>query len=147
MITDLTAQTTLKTSKTKFQQMNSETISKNELQILEVTRKLTESLISKNVAEMNRIVDSNFTLTHITGYVQSKSEWFAEVESESMKYYSYHEVKTSVEVDGDSATFIGQNLVDARIWGSRNTWRLQQTMQLKKRNGEWIILESVATTF
>ncbi|WP_220494904.1 nuclear transport factor 2 family protein [Lacibacter sediminis] len=115
--------------------------------VLEVARQLTELMIEKNIAAMNKIVDKNFTLTHITGYVQSKKEWFSEIETERMKYYSYKEVKTSVEIDGNKGTFVGQNILDARIWGSRNNWRLQQTMQLEKRNGKWIILKSVATTF
>jgi len=119
----------------------------NESQILEVTRQLTELMIDKNTLAINKIVDAHFTLTHITGYVQSKAEWFSEIESERMKYYSYKEVKTSVKIDGDKATFVGQNILDARIWGSRNNWRLQQRMQLEKRNGKWIILKSVATTF
>jgi hypothetical protein len=116
-------------------------------QVLDVTHQLTQLMIEKNTKELNKILDKNFTLTHITGYVQPKGEWFAEIESERMKYYSYREVKTVVEIDGDNATFVGQNILDARIWGSRNNWRLQQTMQLKKRNGKWIILKSVATTF
>jgi hypothetical protein len=118
-----------------------------ETKILEVTRLLTEYMIEKNTERMAKIVDKDFTLTHITGYVQSKKEWFAEIDSERMKYYSYQEVKTSVKIEGETATFIGQNLLDARIWGSRNTWRLQQTMTLEKRNDNWIILKSVATTF
>lgn len=117
------------------------------LQILDVTRQLTQLMIDRNTAEMNKILDAQFTLTHITGYIQPKEEWYSEIESERMKYYSFKEVKTSVIIDGDEATFISQNLLDARIWGSRNTWRLQQTMQLEKRNGNWIILKSVATTF
>jgi hypothetical protein len=119
----------------------------DELQILEVTRQLTELMIKKDTVGMSKIVDVNFTLTHITGYVQSKKEWFAEIETERMKYYSYKEVKTSVKIEGNKATFVGQNLLDARIWGSRNTWRLQQTMYLEKRNDAWVILNSVATTF
>lgn len=104
-------------------------------------------MIDRNTVAISKIVDTNFTLTHITGYVQSKAEWFSEIESERMKYYSYQEVKTTVNIDGNKAVFVGQNLLDARIWGSRNKWRLQQTMQLEKRNGKWIILQSVATTF
>ncbi|KPH15274.1 hypothetical protein AMQ68_02200 [Chryseobacterium sp. ERMR1:04] len=104
-------------------------------------------MIEKDIAGINKIVDVDFTLTHITGYVQSKKDWFTEIESEQMKYYSYTEVKTSVSITADKATFVGQNLLDARIWGTRNTWRLQQTMQLEKRNGKWIILKSVATIF
>ena len=119
----------------------------NESQVLDVTRQLTELMIERNTLAIDKIVDAHFTLTHITGYVQSKEEWFSEIESERMKYYSYKEVKTTVKIAGDKATFIGQNILDARIWGSRNNWRLQQTMQLEKRNGKWIILKSVASTF
>ncbi len=116
-------------------------------QIIDVTRQLTQLMIEMETVEINKLLDTHFTLTHITGYVQPKDEWFSEIESERMKYYAYNEVYTSVEIEGDRATFIGQNLLDARIWGTRNTWRLQQTMQLEKRNGKWIIMKSVATTF
>jgi hypothetical protein len=116
-------------------------------QVLEVTRQLTQLMIDKNTAAMNKILDAYFTLTHITGYIQSKAEWFSEIESERMKYYSFKEVKISIKIDGDKATFVGKNLLDARIWGTRNNWHLQQVMQLEKRNGKWIILKSVATTF
>ena len=104
-------------------------------------------MIVRDTAGMDSILDAHFTLTHITGYVQSKAEWFSEIASERMKYYSYKEVKTTIELTGNKATFIGQDLLDARIWGSRNNWRLQQKMQLEKCNGNWIILNSVATTF
>jgi hypothetical protein len=104
-------------------------------------------MIERNTAAMDKIVDKNFTLTHMTGYVQPKEEWFAEVEKESMKYYSAKEVNHTIKVTGSTATLMNQNMVDARIWGSRHTWPLQQIMQLEKRNGKWIILNSVASTF
>ncbi|WP_229250771.1 nuclear transport factor 2 family protein [Emticicia aquatilis] len=119
----------------------------NKSEILDVTRQLKQLMIDKNLVELNKILDSHFTLTHITGYVQSKEEWFSEIESERMKYYSYKEVKNTIKIEDDKATFVSQNLFDARIWGSRNTWRLQQIMQLEKRKDKWIILKSVATTF
>lgn len=119
----------------------------NKTQILELTRQLTQLMIERDTIQMNKILDANFTLTHITGYVQSKEEWFSEIESEQMKYYTYKEVKTSVTIDTDKAIFVGQNLLEARIWGTRNKWRLQQMMHLEKRNGKWIILKSIATTF
>ena len=127
--------------------MEMDKIGNDKSQVLEVTRQLTQLMIDKNTAAMNKILDAHFTLTHITGYVQSKVEWFSEIESERMKYYSFKEVKISIKIDGDKATFVGQNLLDARIWGTRNNWHLQQVMQLEKRNGKWIILKSVATTF
>jgi hypothetical protein len=127
--------------------METDNIEDQKKQVLEVTRKLTELMIARDTNGLNKILDADFTLTHISGYVQSKKEWFSEIESERMKYYSYKEVKITIELNGERATFVGQNLLDARIWGSRNNWRLQQAMQLEKRNGKWIILKSVATTF
>lgn len=119
----------------------------DETEILALTRQFTSLMISKNTSELNKIVDKNFTLTHITGRVQSKNDWFAEIEAESMKYYSAEEVEHSLKINGKTAEFIQKNRLDARIWGSRNTWRLQQTMTLEKRDGKWIILKSVARTF
>lgn len=134
-------------SKSNKETMQDETIKNDELEILDITRQLTQLMIEKNTEAIDKIVDTDFTLTHITGYVQSKAEWFSEIESERMKYYSYEEIKTTVKIDGSKASFIGRNLLDARIWGTRNNWRLQQTMELEKRNGKWMILKSVATTF
>lgn len=127
--------------------MQEEKNNNDELKIINLTRHLTQSMINKNIEAIDDIVDPDFTLTHITGYVQSRKDWFEEIFSERMKYYSYQEIKTEIQLDSDKAVFIGQNLLDARIWGSRNNWRLQQIMHLEKQNDKWIILKSVATTF
>lgn len=124
-----------------------ENITNDEAAVLATVRQLAELMIARDTAAMNNILDKNYTLTHMTGYVQPKAEWFDEVQKESMKYYSAKEVSFSVKMKGDKADVIVQNMVDARIWGSRNTWRLQQKMQLEKRNAKWIILKSVASTF
>lgn len=142
--------TTTACSQTKLKPhstMDTDQIEINKAQVLAVTHQLTQLMIDRDTKELSKILDTHFTLTHITGYVQFREEWFSEIVSERMKYYSYKEVKTSVEINGNKATFVGQNILDARIWGSRNNWRLQQTMQLENRNGKWIILRSVATTF
>ncbi|MFY7828419.1 MAG: nuclear transport factor 2 family protein [Flectobacillus sp.] len=117
------------------------------LAVMAVVRQLAQLMIARDTVAMNKILDKNYTLTHMTGYVQSKSEWFDEVARESMKYYSAKEVNHTIKVNGNTAEVVTQDLVDARIWGGRHTWRLQQKMILEKRNGAWIILSSVASTF
>ncbi|WP_394773177.1 nuclear transport factor 2 family protein [Flavobacterium sp.] len=127
--------------------METDKMNSNELEVFAITRQLTNLMIDRNIFELNKILDPHFTLTHITGYVQSKAEWLSEIESERMKYYGYEELKTSVKMEGNKGTFVGQNILDARIYGTRNKWRLQQKIQFEKRNEKWIILQSVATTF
>ena len=124
-----------------------DTLITDEAQVLAVVRQLADLMIKRDTVAMNDILDKDYTLTHMTGYVQPKAEWFNEVMKESMKYYSAKEVHHSVTLNGNNASVTMQNLVDARIWGSRNTWRLQQVMTFEKRNGTWIIMKSVASTF
>lgn len=118
-----------------------------EAQIMSTVRQLADLMIKRDTEAMNEILDENYTLTLMTGYVQSGSEWYVEVEKKSMKYYAAKEVNCTVTIKENNADVTVQNLVDARIWGSRNTWRLQQKIQLEKQNGKWVILKSVASIF
>lgn len=122
-------------------------MSQDEKQVIALTDKLTELMIARDIEAVDKILDKDYTLTHMTGRVQSKAEWFKEVEVESMKYYSAQKLKKSVKITGNKAEVFEQNKVDARIWGSRNVWNLQQIYTLEKRNGNWIILKSVASSF
>lgn len=133
-------------SQNKFTKMV-ENVKNDESSVLSIVRQLIKCMIEKDTVTMSNILDKNFTLTHITGYIQPKEEWFSEIQKESMKYYSANEVNHKVDIKSTKATVVIQDLLDARIWGSRNVWRLQQTIQLEKRNEHWIIIRSVATTF
>jgi hypothetical protein len=39
----------------------------------------------------------------------------------------------------------GKNVVDATIWGSRETWGLQLTNTYQCRDGDWIAVKTVST--
>jgi hypothetical protein len=58
--------------------------SSEEKEVLAVTRQLAQLMIERDTAAMNSILDEHYTLTHMTGYVQPKAEWFNEVIMESM---------------------------------------------------------------
>lgn len=116
-------------------------------EVIDTAYRLTDLMIDRNIEAIDSLLDDKFTLTHITGYVQPKGEWLREIEQESMKYYSYEIVSEKVEISGNKAIFIGQNILDARIWGTRNRWRLQQKVTMEKRNGKWVIINSVASIF
>ncbi|MEJ7647095.1 MAG: nuclear transport factor 2 family protein [Chryseolinea sp.] len=118
-----------------------------ENQIIAVIDSVIEYMIERNLDGLRSILDKDFTLTHITGYVQTRKEWFSEIETEGMKYYAAKKIKHDINISGDEAVSTFHHLLDARIWGSRNTWRLQQKMKLEKRNNHWIVVNSIASTF
>lgn len=64
-----------------------------------------------------------------------------------MRYHAAKENSVSVEVKGQTAMVIGRSVVTATIYGARGTWKLQLTTNYVRRDGKWIALSTVATTF
>lgn len=120
----------------------------DEQQIIELYRAVNQAMVAKDIDKLDRILADDMHLIHMTGYDQSKNEWFAQIRSEQMRYFSAKEENIKdIRIDGDKASFIGQSRVDARIYGSRYTWRLQIKNYFEKRNGEWIIVRQEASTY
>ena len=116
-------------------------------QVLEAYRAMYRGMLERDTQLLDGLLDDEYTLTHLTGYVQPKKEWLEQIESGEMQYYSSQERDQSVDVIGDTSVLVGKNVVDATIWGSRGTWNLQLTTTYERRDGEWIALKTVASTF
>lgn len=109
-------------------------------------RALCAAMVDADTAALDVLLAEGYTLTHMNGYVQSRSEWLEEVDRGSMSYHSMKDV--DVEVDADGSVLTARTLTDATIWGSRNTWRLQlRTHYLPDGADEWIASRTVASTW
>lgn len=112
-------------------------------------RQVNQAMVVKDRNTLENLLVPDTFLVHMTGYVQSVSEWLDQIDSEEMKYYSWQEsMIKDVHIEGNHASLIGQSRVKARIWGSGPTiWNLQMTVFFEKINGEWKIIRQVASTF
>lgn len=117
--------------------------------IVQLYRDENTAMVEKNLNRLNDILDPSMNLTHMTGYVQPKLEWIDQIQNEEMQYLSSKEDNIKdIEIDGSKASLAGQNRVQAKIWGSGvNTWPLQMKMYYEKKNGKWIIVKQVASTY
>lgn len=116
-------------------------------EIEEIYKKFYEYKINKNIKDLNEILDSNFTLTHMTGYKQNKDEWFSQIKDEQMKYYGYTIDNIDITLNKNTGQLIGRSKTDARIYGSRNKWNLQLIMRIKKIDDKWIISEAITSSY
>lgn len=121
--------------------------SNGEAQVIELYRAMYRGMLERDTALLDDLLGDEYTLTHMTGYLQAKKEWLEQIDSGEMQYHSSQEHGTSVEVTGDTAVLVGRSTVDATIWGSRGTWNLQLTTTYERRDGEWIALKTGATTY
>jgi hypothetical protein len=92
-------------------------------------------------------LDDQYSLTHITGTRQPKRDWLAAIDSGQMRYHSAQEKSVTIDVTGDTAVLVGRSVVAATIYGADGTWNLQLTTNYARKDGKWIALRTLATTF
>ncbi|MGP4117694.1 nuclear transport factor 2 family protein [Levilactobacillus zymae] len=117
--------------------------------IIQLYRDENTAMVQKNIGRLNEILADGMTLTHMTGYVQPKFEWIDQIQNDEMQYLaSQEEAIQDVHIDGNQASLVGQNRVQAKIWGGgEHTWPLQMRMTYHKQAGKWRITSQVASTY
>lgn len=108
---------------------------------------LCAAMVRADTGALDDLLDEDFTLTHMTGYVQPRQEWLTAVESGEMRYHSIDDVDVRVEPDLHSggATLTARTRTLATIWGSRSTWNLRLHIRYAQRDGRWVAREIVAS--
>lgn len=117
--------------------------------IVQLYRDENKAMVNKNLNKLNEILADDMHLTHMTGYVQPKFEWIDQIQNDEMQYLSSKEdAIKAIQINGNQASLIGQNRVQAKIWGGgANTWSLQMQVFYKKQAGKWLITDQVASTY
>ncbi|MEU5598431.1 nuclear transport factor 2 family protein [Streptomyces sp. NPDC020298] len=115
--------------------------------ILQAHHAYLDAMVEADTPSLDDLLDDGFTLTHMTGYVQPKAEWLAEMKAGQFVYHSIDEVDTALDLDGGTARLTVRTMTDAKVYGSRANWRLLLTTDYGHRGDTWIPLRTVATTW
>ena len=113
----------------------------------ELHNALFEAMVAGGVPALDAILADGFTLTHMTGYVQSKSEWLDAIETGQMQYHRMETVEATFSTEGTVPALTARTLTDATIWGSRAIWRLALRSWFEPRGDGWVIARTVASTW
>ena len=74
----------------------------------------------------------------MSGRQQTREEYFADIESGSLRYFTIGIDHPIVEVDGNTASITYTSVLNANAYGVRGTFRMSGTHWFEKQNGEWI---------
>ena len=111
-------------------------------------KKMYEGMIAKDEKILDEVLDDSFVLVHMTGMRQSKDAFIKAVMNGTLNYFSAEHEHMPIEISGDTAVLTGQSYAAAAVFGGgRSNWHLQQKCSLKKVNGDWKIIQSVASTY
>ena len=106
-----------------------------------------EAMVLGDTNELDGLLDDDFTLTHMTGYVQSKVDWLADIDADRMHYDEVDNVDIVVTFEDDTPVLTARSITEATIWGTHSSWRLQLRVYYLERDGRWIAARTVASTW
>jgi hypothetical protein len=117
--------------------------------ILEILRAYHAAMVEAQVDRLRQLLDSGFTLGHITGYVQPKNEWFGLIRSGEFDYHQIDvdQATLTVRASGNTALVEGKGIFDATISGMHAPWRLKFSVAFNRCGAAWRIASARYTAF
>ena len=109
-----------------------------EERVLKAYQAFQQAMIDKDIDLLYTLVTPDKTFKHMSGHVQSKEEFFNEIEDGTLNYYKSVVHDPRVVVDGDFARLVGKTTLTAKVYGMKGTWTLNTDASFVKINGEWI---------
>lgn len=118
------------------------TFNEEELAVLYQQARYSQAMTEGDTATMREITSPDKTFTHMSGRTQSRDEYFADIESGRLRYFSIGIEEPVVNVDGNLASISYTSVLNANAYGARGTYRINGTHWFEKRGGEWISINN-----
>ncbi|MFH9662616.1 nuclear transport factor 2 family protein [Streptomyces sp. NPDC017248] len=114
----------------------------------EAHRAYLDAMTEGDTTTLDGLLAQDFTLTHMTGYVQAKAEWLAQIRQGRFVYHSIEVKDTTFDIDDDgTARLTARTLTDATVYGTRANWRLRLATDYARHDDVWVAQRTVATTW
>ena len=109
-----------------------------QLAVLYQQARYCQAMTDADTDTLREIVAEDTVFTHMSGRQQTREEYFADIESGALRYFTIGIDRPTVEVDDDTASITYTSVLNANAYGARGTFRMSGTHWFEKRNGEWI---------
>lgn len=110
----------------------------DQLAVLYQQARYCQAMTDADTDTLREIVSSDAVFTHMSGRQQTREEYFADIESGALRYFTIGIDRPIVEVDGDAASIAYTSVLNANAYGARGTFRMGGTHWFEKRDGAWI---------
>ena len=107
-------------------------------EVLAVYQAIQQAMIDKDIETLDSLYQDGTTFTHMSGKVQTKAEFFAEIADGTLNYFAYDIHDPQITVDGDEATLTASVTLTAKVYGTSGSWTLPVNAHFTRINGQWI---------
>ncbi|MEU9639542.1 nuclear transport factor 2 family protein [Streptomyces tendae] len=114
----------------------------------DVHRAYLDGMREGDTEALDGLLARDFTLTHMTGYVQPKAEWLAQMREGRFIYHSITEEDVAWDSEADGTVRLTvKTVTDATVYGTRADWRLRLSTDYARHDEVWTPQRTVATTW
>lgn len=112
-------------------------LSEEQLSVLYQQARYCQAMTEMDTDTMGEIVSEEMIFTHMSGRRQSREEYFADVKSGSLRYFTIGIENPVVKAEGDLASVQFTSVLNADAYGARGTYRITGTHWYQRKNGVW----------
>lgn len=118
--------------------LNPTTLTVEEQAVLYQQARYCQAITEADTDTLRELVSEDAIFTHMSGHQQTREEYFADIESGGLQYFSIGIENPTVVVEGDNATVAFTSVLNADAYGARGTYRIAGTHYWELRDGAWI---------
>lgn len=98
-----------------------------------------QAMTDADTDTLRELVPENATFTHMSGRQQTREEYFADIESGALRYFTIGIEDPMVTVEDSRATVTFTSVLNANAYGARGTYRMPGTHHWALRDGVWLV--------
>ena len=114
--------------------------------VLAAYNTIQQAMVDADITTLRRVIKDDKTFTHMSGKVQTKEEYLADIESGALDYQSYKIENPTVTIDGNYAKLTARTTLTANAYGAQGSWPFNITAWFENIGGEWIYCNEPLTT-
>ena len=108
-------------------------------EVLERFKEFQQAMIDKDESALNNIMDESYTLTHMSGKIQTKQEYIIDIIGGVLNYYHSTIKEPKIIVNDIYARLTADVELDAKVYGIKGRWTLNTNITMKKIDGKWYL--------
>ena len=105
--------------------VNKENLNQDQEEVLERFIEFQYAMIEKDLEKLNGLLKDNYTLRHMSGKTQTKTEYIDEIMDGTLNYYKSIINNPIIMIkEKDKALLKADVTLDAKVYGIKGTWTL-----------------------
>ena len=119
--------------------VNKGNLNDDQEEVLERFIEFQYAMIEKDLEKLNELLDDSYTLTHMSGKTQTKTEYIGEIMDGTLNYYESIINNPIITITENKALLKADVTLDAKVYGMKGKWTLHSEQTMEKIDGKWYL--------